>query len=62
MSDLFELPACVSVPELAKKLSIHRATAWRLVATGALRSFRLGPRCIRVPLSEVERFLAESAR
>jgi excisionase family DNA binding protein len=62
VSELISLPACCSIPQLAEKLSIHRATAWRLVATGQLRAFRLGPRCIRVPLTEVERFLAESAR
>jgi len=62
MSALVHFPACCSIPELAEKLSIHRATVWRWVITGRLRSFRIGPRCIRVPLSEVERFLKASAQ
>lgn len=52
-------PDVLTVPEVARLLRINRNTAYDLVRTGALYGARIG-HALRVPRSEVERFLSRS--
>ncbi len=57
MKVVHDLPAVLTVPELAAFLRIGRNQAYALVASGAIRSVRIG-RVVRVPRQAVEAFLA----
>lgn len=46
----------VSVPQAAASLGVSVRTAWALVASGQLRTIRVGRRRI-VPLAELARFI-----
>lgn len=48
----------LTVEEAAERLGIGRTLAWQLVRQGGLPSVRLG-RCVRVPLSALEAWIAE---
>lgn len=55
-------PLALSVADVAQLLKIGRDSAYSLVRSGAIHSVRIG-RLLRIPRTEVERFLAdESAR
>lgn len=59
--NVFKKEEMISVAEFAKKTKISRRYAYNLVEltenNGGIRAFRFGrKRCLRVPLSEVERF------
>jgi len=45
----------LSLSDFAKFAGMSRTTAWKLAKSGRLRVFRLGPRLLRVPTSEVAR-------
>lgn len=47
----------VTVPEVAKLLSISRSQAYELVARGVIPSKRLGTKCVRVPLAALHQFV-----
>jgi excisionase family DNA binding protein len=47
----------LTVPDLARELKIPRSRAYELVACGDLPGVRVGARTIRVPRSELTRFL-----
>jgi excisionase family DNA binding protein len=47
----------VRIPDLARRLSISPRLAFRMVQEGVVRSVRVG-RCVLIPVSEIERFLA----
>jgi excisionase family DNA binding protein len=47
--------------EVAARLAISKSMAWKLVAYGQLRSVKIG-RAVRVRPSDVEEYLARSAR
>jgi excisionase family DNA binding protein len=47
--------------EVAKRLSISKSMAWKLVAYGQIRSVRIG-RAVRVRPADVEEYLARSTR
>lgn len=49
----------LTIPEAAEALGVSRATLYRLLASGRLRATRIGRRCTRVAISELERFVAE---
>lgn len=49
----------LKVSEAAKLLSISRSKAYELVASGQLPVIHLGPRCVRVPMESLDRWLAE---
>lgn len=53
-------PIALTVDEVAQLLGVGRASAYALVRCGAIHSVRIG-RLLRVPRSEVERFLTEGA-
>lgn len=44
----------VSIDDAAACLACHRATIRRYIAAGRLTGYRVGPRAIRVDLSQVE--------
>jgi excisionase family DNA binding protein len=54
-----QTPALLPIPEAAKQLSVSKATLYRRINSGEIRSVKLGA-LRRVPLSEITR-LAESA-
>lgn len=56
--NLRDAPDVMTVAELAAVLRCGRNQAYQLVASGTVRSAKVG-RAIRVPKSAVERFLAE---
>lgn len=58
-SALASLPLVLTVPEVARVLRIRKQRAYELVASGALPSTRLGPRCVRVIRADLEDFLAQ---
>lgn len=45
--------------EAAHTLSVCERTVWALVNDGRLRAVRIG-RAVRIPVSEIERFLSDS--
>jgi len=47
-----------SYEQTAKKLNCSPRTVFTMVANGQLRAIRLGRRLVRIPLAEIERFLA----
>ena len=49
----------MNVPDVAKELGIPRSRAYALIAEGDLPAVRLGARTLRVPRSELRRFLLE---
>ena len=53
-------PAALSVLQLAARLGIGRSLVHRLVATGEIRSAKVGSRRL-IPMSEVNRILNELA-
>ena len=52
------LPAALSIPEAAKRLSISRAHVYNLIDRGEIRRVKLGRRAL-IPVSEIERVLAD---
>ena len=63
MEDKDVTPQLLTVAELAKRLRISRPTAYRLVGSGRLRAYRVGPSstgAIRVDVRELERLIAPS--
>jgi excisionase family DNA binding protein len=47
----------LKVPDVAKELGIPRSRAYALIAQGDLPAVRIGARTLRVPRSELRRFL-----
>jgi predicted DNA-binding transcriptional regulator AlpA len=43
------------VPDAAKLLGISERSLWKYVNTEIVRSVRLGPKLVRVPLAELQR-------
>jgi len=61
MEDKDVTPQFLTVAELAKRLRISRPTAYRLIGSGRLRAFRVGPSnagAIRVDVRELERLIS----
>lgn len=50
----------VTVMETCQKLAIGRSQLWCLVKAGKIRTVKIGKRGVRVPISEIERFIQES--
>ena len=50
-----DLSRALSLSDFAKYAGMSRTTAWKLAKSGRLRVFRIGPRLVRVPTSEVVR-------
>lgn len=49
------------IEAVAKRLSVSRSMAWKLIDSGVLRSVRIG-RAVRVLPSDLEAYLADPAR
>lgn len=49
----------VSVPEMARILSISRCLAYELIKSGEVQAIRLGQRRIVVPTENIKRILEE---
>ena len=49
------------IEAVAKRLSVSRSMAWKLIDSGALRSVRIG-RAVRVRPADLEHYLADPAR
>jgi excisionase family DNA binding protein len=47
------------IPEAAAELSIGRSRLYELIAAGELQAVKIGERGVRVPQSELDRFVAE---
>jgi excisionase family DNA binding protein len=47
------------VPDVARELGIPRSRCYELIAQGYLPGVRVGPRAIRVPRSELRKFLLQ---
>lgn len=56
MSETKDTLRCFTVKEAAERLSIHWATAYELVRTGALRAIHIG-RAVRIPEDALAEFL-----
>ncbi len=55
-----ETPHMLTVAELAQRLRISRPTAYRLIGSGRLRAYRVGPSdtgALRVDVRELDRLL-----
>ncbi len=55
-----ETPRLLTVKELAKRLRISRPTAYRLIGSGRLRAYRVGPSdtgALRVDVRELDRLM-----
>jgi excisionase family DNA binding protein len=53
-----ERPLLLSIEDARRALAVGRSLVKRLVATGEIRSLKLGSRRL-IPLAEVERYVAE---
>jgi excisionase family DNA binding protein len=51
-------PKLLTVPDAADRLCVSHRKLWRLIATGALKSVRVGVRGTRVPESALTAFVA----
>ena len=49
------------IEAVAKRLSVSRSMAWKLIDSGVLRSVRIG-RAVRVLPADLEDYLADPAR
>lgn len=49
------------IEAVAKRLSVSRSMAWKLIDSGVLRSVRIG-RAVRVRPADLESYLADPAR
>lgn len=47
------------IPDAAAELSIGRSRLYELLAAGDIKAVRIGARGVRVPQSELDRFVAE---
>lgn len=47
------------IPEAAAELSIGRSRLYELIAAGEVRAVKIGSRGVRVPASELDRFVAD---
>ena len=56
-----DAPRLLRVDDIADRLAISRSMAWKLVASGAMRSVRIG-RAVRVRPSDLHSYLADPAR
>jgi excisionase family DNA binding protein len=45
-SDIAPLPLAYNVPDASRAIGVSRATVWRLIAAGELRTFKLGARTL----------------
>ena len=52
----------LTVDEIASQLKVHKALVYQWVHEGRLRASFVGPRTIRVPSAEVDRFVAAGVR
>lgn len=55
--EMNEAEPMLRVSAVAKRLDVTPRYVWRLIAERKLAAVKLGPRCTRVALSEVTRFL-----
>jgi excisionase family DNA binding protein len=49
------------IEDVADRLSVSRSMAWKLIATGELRSIRIG-RAVRIRPADLEAFLDSAER
>jgi excisionase family DNA binding protein len=49
----------LKIPQAASELSISRSQLYELIGEGALRSVKIGSRGVRIPASEIQRYIAE---
>jgi excisionase family DNA binding protein len=54
-----ELVKLTTIKEACERLRIGRSHLWCLIRTGKIRTVRIGKRGIRVPESEIERFIEQ---
>lgn len=47
------------IPEAAAELSIGRSRLYELLQAGEIKTVKIGTRGVRVPSSEIDRFVAE---
>lgn len=52
-------PIAYTTAEVCVALGISRTTLYELVCAGQIRTFRIGSRGIRIPASEISRFVSE---
>ena len=55
-----DTPQLLTVAELAKRLRISRPTAYRLIGSGRLRAYRVGPTdsgALRVDVRDIDRLI-----
>ena len=51
-------PLLLRIPEAAEELRVGRSTMYRLIHDGEIRPVRLGPSTTRIPLAEIEAYVA----
>ena len=49
----------LKIPEAAAELSIGRSRLYELLSAGDIKAVRIGSRGVRVPQSELDRFVTE---
>jgi excisionase family DNA binding protein len=50
-------PRCFTIPEACEMLSVCRTTLYGLVRNGEIKTVKIGKRGVRVPVSEIHRFV-----
>jgi excisionase family DNA binding protein len=55
-----ELPELLTPLEVAEKLNVSRRTVYRWIKAGRMTPQRVGDMLVQIPVTEVQRFLAES--
>jgi len=55
--DPFEGKILISPTEVAKLLSVTRATIYNWINSGKLKAARFSPGCVRIPVSELKEFI-----
>lgn len=54
-------PRLLRVDDIADRLAISRSMAWKLVASGEMRSVRIG-RAVRIRPNDLESYITDPAR
>ena len=50
-----QLPEAISIRQTSQILGVHYMTVWCWIRDGYIQASRVGPRCIRIPISEIAR-------
>lgn len=61
MTTMTDVPAVLTVPEVADRLRVSTRQVWRLIRDDELETVRIGARGVRVTVDQLSAYLARQA-